>query len=78
MNPFLSFIRLLSDPTIALAAVLHRLGGLLAELYSPNFVTGILGALMILLALIGLGHPAAQRRRAAADPVRHRSCSGWS
>ena len=29
--------------------------GLLAELYSPNFVTGILGALMVLLGLIGLG-----------------------
>jgi membrane-bound serine protease (ClpP class) len=55
MNPFLSFIRLLSDPTIA--ALLFSTGsiGLLAELYSPNFVTGILGTLMILLALIGLG-----------------------
>jgi len=55
MNPFLSFIRLLSDPTIV--ALLFSTGsiGLLAELYSPNFVTGILGTLMILLALIGLG-----------------------
>jgi membrane-bound serine protease (ClpP class) len=55
MNPLLSFLRLLSDPTIV--ALLFSTGsiGLLAELYSPNFVTGILGTLMILLALIGLG-----------------------
>ena len=55
MTAFLSIIRLLSDPTIV--ALLFSTGsvGLLAELYSPNFVTGILGALMILLALIGAG-----------------------
>jgi membrane-bound serine protease (ClpP class) len=55
MNVFLALIRLLSDPTIA--AVLFATGsaGLIAELWSPNFVTGILGALMIILALIGLG-----------------------
>jgi membrane-bound serine protease (ClpP class) len=55
MNPFLSIFRLLADPTIV--ALLFSTGsiGLLAELYSPNFVTGILGALMILLALIGAG-----------------------
>ena len=55
INPFLAFIRLLSDPTIV--ALLFSTGsiGLLAELYSPNFVTGILGTLMIILALIGLG-----------------------
>jgi membrane-bound serine protease (ClpP class) len=55
MNPFLSLIRLLSDPTIALLLFSTGSVGLLAELYSPNFVTGILGGLMILLALIGLG-----------------------
>ena len=55
MNPFLSIFRLLADPTIV--ALLFSTGsiGLLAELYSPNFVTGILGTLMILLALIGAG-----------------------
>jgi membrane-bound serine protease (ClpP class) len=55
IKPFQSFIRLLSDPTIV--ALLFTTGsiGHLAELYSPNFVTGILGTLMILLALIGLG-----------------------
>jgi membrane-bound serine protease (ClpP class) len=55
MNPFLAFFRLLADPTIV--ALLFSTGSiaLVAELYSPNFVTGILGALMILLALIGAG-----------------------
>ena len=55
MNPFLSLIRLLADPTIALLLFSTGSAGLIAELWSPNFVTGILGALMILLALIGLG-----------------------
>jgi membrane-bound serine protease (ClpP class) len=55
MNPFLSLIRLLSDPTIALLLFSTGSAGLIAELWSPNFVTGILGALAILLALIGLG-----------------------
>jgi membrane-bound serine protease (ClpP class) len=55
INPFLALFRLLADPTIV--ALLFSTGsiGLLAELYSPNFVTGILGTLMILLALIGIG-----------------------
>ena len=55
MNPFLALIRLLSDPTIALLLFSTGSAGLIAEVWSPNFVTGILGALMILLALIGLG-----------------------
>lgn len=55
MNPFLSLIRLLSDPTIVLLLFTTGSAGLIAELWSPNFVTGILGGLMILLALIGLG-----------------------
>lgn len=55
MNPLLSLIRLISDPSIAF--LLFTLGstGLLVELYSPNFVTGILGALALLLGLMGLG-----------------------
>lgn len=55
MSPFLSFIRLLSDPTIAF--LLFSIGsvGLIAELYNPNFVTGILGGLALILAFIGLG-----------------------
>src|SRR2546422_3070172 len=55
MNPFLAFIRLLSDPTIAFLLFSAGSAGLLAELWSPNFVTGILGALLIILAFIGLG-----------------------
>ena len=55
MNPLLSIIRLISDPSIAF--LLFTLGstGLLIELYAPNFVTGILGALALLLGLMGLG-----------------------
>ena len=55
INPFLALFRLLADPTIV--GILFTLGstGLIAELWSPNFVTGILGGLMILLALIGVG-----------------------
>ena len=55
MNPLLSLIRLISDPNIAF--LLFSLGstGLLIELYAPNFVTGILGALALLLGLMGLG-----------------------
>jgi membrane-bound serine protease (ClpP class) len=53
MNPFQGFLHLLSDPNIT--ALLFSIGsaGLLYELISPNFVTGILGALMIILAFIG-------------------------
>ena len=73
MNPLLSFMRLLSDPTIALLLFSTGSAALLAEIWSPNFVTGILGALMIILALIGLGTlplnvggPAADRARCRA------------
>jgi membrane-bound serine protease (ClpP class) len=55
MSPFLAFLRLLSDPTIAFLLFSAGSAGLLAELWSPNFVTGILGALLIILAFIGLG-----------------------
>jgi len=55
MSPFVSFLRLLSDPTIAFLLFSIGSAGLLAELYSPNFVTGILGGLALILAFIGLG-----------------------
>jgi membrane-bound serine protease (ClpP class) len=55
MSPFIAFIRLLSDPTIAFLLFSIGSAGLLAELYNPNFVTGILGGLAIILAFIGLG-----------------------
>lgn len=55
MNPFQSFLHLLSDPNIAF--ILFTLGfyGLLFELQNPNFVTGIGGALALILAFIGFG-----------------------
>ncbi|MCI0347666.1 MAG: nodulation protein NfeD [Chloroflexi bacterium] len=55
MSPFLSFIRLLSDPTIAFLLFSVGSAGLIAELWNPNFVTGILGGIAIVLAFIGLG-----------------------
>ena len=53
MNPFQSFLHLLSDPNIA--ALLFSVGslGLIYELMSPNFVTGILGGMAVILAFVG-------------------------
>ena len=53
MNPFQAFLHLLSDPNIA--ALLFSVGslGLIYELMNPNFVTGIVGGMAILLAFIG-------------------------
>jgi membrane-bound serine protease (ClpP class) len=55
MNPLQSVLHLLSDPNIAF--ILFTLGfyGLLFELQNPNFVTGILGGISIILAFIGFG-----------------------
>lgn len=55
MNPFQGFLHLLSDPNIAFILFTIGFYGLLFELVHPNFVTGILGALSIILALIGFG-----------------------
>jgi len=55
MNPGQALLHLLSDPNIAF--ILFTLGfyGLLFELSSPNFVTGILGGIAIVLAFVGFG-----------------------
>jgi membrane-bound serine protease (ClpP class) len=55
MNALQEIIRLLSDPNIAF--LLFSVGslGLLYELQNPNFATGILGGLAIVLAFIGFG-----------------------
>jgi membrane-bound serine protease (ClpP class) len=55
MNPLQSFLHLLADANIA--ALLFTMGslGILFELQNPNFVTGVLGAISILLAFIGFG-----------------------
>lgn len=55
MNPFQAFLHLLSDPNIAFLLFTLGFYGLLFELQSPNFVTGILGALAIILAFVGFG-----------------------
>ena len=55
MNPFQAFLHLLSDANVAFILFTIGFFGLLYELQSPNFVTGILGALAIVLAFIGFG-----------------------
>jgi membrane-bound serine protease (ClpP class) len=55
MNPLQSILHLLADPNIAF--ILFTLGfyGLLFELQNPNWVTGILGGIAIILAFVGFG-----------------------
>jgi membrane-bound serine protease (ClpP class) len=55
MNPLQSFLHLLADPNIAF--ILFTIGsyGLIYEVISPNFVTGILGGIALILAFIGFG-----------------------
>ena len=55
MNPLQSFLHLLSDPNVAFILITIGFYGLLYEVISPNFVTGILGAIAIVLAFIGFG-----------------------
>jgi membrane-bound serine protease (ClpP class) len=55
MNPLQSFLHLLSDPNIAFILFTIGFYGLIFELQSPNFVTGILGGISIILAFIGFG-----------------------
>ena len=55
MNPFQSILHLLSDPNIAFILMTLGFYGLLFELQSPNFVTGILGAIALILAFVGFG-----------------------
>ncbi len=55
MNPFQSILHLLSDPNVAFILLTLGFYGLLFELQSPNFVTGILGAIALILAFVGFG-----------------------
>ena len=73
MNPLQALLHLLSDPNIAF--ILFTLGfyGLLFELQNPNFVTGILGAIAIILAFIGFGSLPLNVGRPAADRPGHRA-----
>ena len=55
MNPLQGFLHLLSDPNIAFILFTFGFYGLIYELISPNFVTGILGGIALILAFIGSG-----------------------
>jgi membrane-bound serine protease (ClpP class) len=55
MNPFQGFLHLLADPNIAFILFLIGSYGLIFELGHPNFVTGILGAIALILSFIGFG-----------------------
>jgi len=55
LNPLQGFLHLLSDPNISFILFTFGFYGLLFELYSPNFVTGVLGAFGIILAFVGFG-----------------------
>ena len=55
MNPFQSLIHLLSDPNVAFILLTLGTYAVLFEVMSPNFVTGILGAIALILAFIGFG-----------------------
>jgi membrane-bound serine protease (ClpP class) len=53
MNPGQEFLHLLSDPNIAFLLFTIGFYGIVAELFHPNFFSGILGAIAIIVALIG-------------------------
>jgi membrane-bound serine protease (ClpP class) len=53
MNVGQQFLHLLSDPNIAFILFTIGFYGIIAELFHPNFFSGILGAIAILLAFIG-------------------------
>jgi membrane-bound serine protease (ClpP class) len=55
MNALQGFLHLLSDPNIVFILTAIGFYGLLFELIHPNFVTGILGGLSLILAFIGSG-----------------------
>lgn len=55
MNPFQQFLHLLSDPNIAFILFTIGFYGIFFELQNPNFVSGIIGAIALLLAFIGFG-----------------------
>ncbi len=55
MNPLQSLLHLLSDPNVAFVLFTVGVYGLIFEVMNPNFVTGILGAIAIILAFIGFG-----------------------
>ena len=55
MGPLQGFLHLLSDPNIAFLLFVIGAIGLLIELIHPNLLTGIVGAVCLILAFIGFG-----------------------
>lgn len=55
LNVFQGFLHLLSDPNIAFILFTVGFYGLIFEVMHPNFATGSIGALAVILALIGFG-----------------------
>ncbi|HEY8134668.1 MAG TPA: nodulation protein NfeD [Candidatus Limnocylindrales bacterium] len=55
MNVQQNLLRFLADPNIAFILFTVGVYGLLFELQNPNFVTGTVGAIAIVLAVIGFG-----------------------
>jgi membrane-bound serine protease (ClpP class) len=53
MNPGQGFLHLLSDPNIAFLLFTIGFWGIIAELFHPNFFSGTLGGIAIVVALIG-------------------------
>ena len=53
MNPGQGLLHLLSDPNLAFILFTIGFYGILAELFHPNYLTGTLGAIAIVLAFIG-------------------------
>ncbi len=53
MNIGQQFLHVLSDPNIAFILFTIGFYGIIAELFSPNFFSGILGAIALVLAFIG-------------------------
>jgi membrane-bound serine protease (ClpP class) len=53
MNPGQGLLHLLSDPNLAFILFTIGFYGILAELFHPNYVSGSLGAIAIVLAFIG-------------------------
>lgn len=55
MNPLQQFLHLLTDPNIAFILFTVGFYGIIFELQNPNFVTGVLGGIALILAFIGFG-----------------------
>jgi membrane-bound serine protease (ClpP class) len=53
MNPGQQFLHVLSDPNVAFILFTVGFYGIIAELFHPNFFSGILGAIALVLAFIG-------------------------